>query len=101
LYKYVSDNFGDSEANNFLIDQFSKVNDFNDTRTFFDEYMGPRINDFDNRQLKEIINVMNKNNQIYNYGGIYTRVNTIADKIKEQEPNFDFSQYDNINIKLN
>ena len=100
LYEYVSDNFGDSEANNFLIDQFSKVNDFNDTRTFFDKYMEPRINDFDNRQLKEIINVMNKNNQIYNYGGIYTRVNTIANKIKEQEPNFDFLQYDNIKSKI-
>lgn len=78
----------------FLIDHYEKTISFTSARDRFDYMIEPYLDKFDKDEIIRLIEVINANDQIYNYSGQKSRNNTILMYAQFVLPeDFDYSVY--------
>lgn len=80
----------------FLIDHYSLSNSYASARDRFDAMIEPYLKEFCQNDFIRLIQMINDNDQIYNYSGQKSRNDKILDIARPILPiNFDFSCYEN------
>lgn len=80
----------------FLLNHYSKTNSFTSARDRFDKIIEPYLEEFDMDCFVRLIDIINENDQIYQYSGQRSRNNRIIDVAKLVLPeDFNYDAYEN------
>ena len=92
----ISEEKGRSEAIDFAIDLFSQASSYSISGKYFASFIRPMIQSMDITQLNKLLEVMDNNNQIYNYFGLSQYVDAIREQYGNLNAVLDLNPYKNI-----
>lgn len=86
---------GHTVALNYYLKLYEKSSSFNCADWRFEDFIEPHLDEFNEEQMKSIIEATDQNSQIYNRWRASTSNNKIKSRMLALNPNFDFSVYSN------
>lgn len=96
IMRYIRRNINESEAIDFIIRLYGDSPSFNVADTYYDHLIRPHITYFSMNQLKKLLEVSNKNGQVYARKRASVANRYLCGFIKSKEPTFDFLPYPNL-----
>ena len=96
----ISEEKGRSEAIDFAIDLFSQASSYSISGKYFASFVRPMIQSMDITQLKKLLEVMDNNDQIYNYFGLSQYVDAIREQYGNLNAVLDLNPYKNIHQNI-
>ena len=96
ISRHLRTNYSHGEALDFLIRIYGEAECFDDADDYYDELIAPNLGFFTEGQLKNIMQVSNKNSQIFARRRAASSFRTIKNQMMKIKPDFDFSVYQNL-----
>ena len=96
-FNYLNKVVGMPDALDFCIRMYGNSACYNDADNYFENIIEPNINGMTEEQLKQLIELSNKNSQIYDRKKANSAKYTIKKYMEEKNPRFDYSPYRHFN----
>ena len=96
ISRHLRANYSHGEALDFLIRIYGGTECFDDADDYYDELIAPNLGYFSEEQLKNILQVSNKNGQIFARRRAASSFRAIKSQMIKINPDFDFSPYQNL-----
>ena len=95
IAEYLENIAGHSKSLEYYIELYAASNCYDQADWRFNDFIEPHLDEFDEKQVKLLIDATNNNGQIYERRQAPYANNKIKNRMLALNPNFDFSQYRN------
>lgn len=93
IAEFLENIAGHSKALEYYIELYAASNSYDQADWRFDDFIEPHLNEFDEKQVEQLIDATNSNGQIYDRRQAPYANNKIRNRMLVLNPKFDFSRY--------